>query len=65
MRTKISKVASDLNVGMNTVVEFLRKNNIEVDSNPNARIDEEAVELLRKEFSHDKAVKAKVEGKLN
>ena len=65
MRTKISKVASDLNVGMNTVVEFLRKNHIEVDSNPNARIDENAVELLRKEFSQDKAVKAKVEGKIN
>lgn len=65
MRTKISKVANDLNVGVNTVVEFLRKHNIEVDSNPNARIDEDAVELLRKEFSHDKAVKAKVEGKLN
>ena len=65
MRTKISKVANDLNVGVNTVVEFLRKHNIEVDSNPNARIDENAVELLRKEFSHDQAVKAKVEGKLN
>ena len=65
MRTKIGKIASDFNVGINTVVEFLRKNNIEVDSNPNARIDEAAVELLRKEFSQDKAVKAKVEGKLN
>ena len=65
MRTKISKVANDFNVGVNTVVEFLRKHNIEVDSNPNARIDEKAVELLRKEFSHDQAVKAKVEGKLN
>ena len=65
MRTKISKVANDFNVGVNTVVEFLRKHNIEVDNNPNARIDESAVELLRKEFSSDKAVKAKVEGKLN
>ncbi|MCH5225703.1 MAG: translation initiation factor IF-2 [Muribaculaceae bacterium] len=65
MRTKISKVANDFNVGVNTVVEFLRKHNIEVDSNPNARIDEDAVELLRKEFSQDKEVKAKVEGRLN
>ena len=65
MRTKIGKIASDLNVGKNTVVEFLRKHNIEVEDNPNFRIDEDAVELLRKEFSHDKAVKAKVEGKLN
>ena len=65
MRTKVTKIANDLNVGVNTVVEYLRKHNIEVDSNPNARIDEDAVELLIKEFSHDKAVKAKVEGKLN
>ena len=65
MRTKINKVASDFNVGVSTVVEFLRKHNIEVENNPNARIDEAAVELLRKEFSQDKAVKAKVEGKLN
>ena len=65
MRTKISKVANDLNVGVSTVVEFLRKHKVEVDNNPNARIDEEAVELLRKEFSNDKAVKVKVEGRLN
>ena len=65
MRTKIGKIASELNLGRNTVVEFLRKHNIEVEDNPNARIDEDAVELLRKEFSQDKAVKAKVEGKLN
>ena len=63
MRTKISKIANDLNVGVSTVAEFLRKHNIEVDNNPNARIDEAAVELLRKEFSNDKAVKEK--GKSN
>lgn len=65
MRTKISKVANDLNVGVNTVVEFLRKHHIEIDNNPNARIDEDAVELLRKEFSNDKAVKAKVDIRIN
>ena len=65
MRTKISKIANDLNVGVNTVVEFLRKHNVEVDNNPNARIDEAAVELLRKEFSNDKAVKVKVEDRIN
>lgn len=59
MRTKISKVAKDLNVGVNTAVEFLRKHNIEVDGgNPNARIDQDAVELLTKEFSKDKDTKA-------
>ena len=47
MRTKISKVAKDLNVGVATAVEFLRKNNIDVEEgNINARIDDAAVELL-------------------
>ena len=50
MPTKISKVAKDLNVGVNTAVEFLRKHNVNVDDNPNARIDDEAVELLVKEY---------------
>ena len=58
MRTKISKIVKDLNVGLGTAVEFLRKHNIEVDeNNPNARIDSDAVELLTKEFSTDKVVK--------
>ena len=61
MRTKISKVAKDLNVGVNTAVEFLRKNNIEVDAGPNARIDDDAVELLTREFSKDKDAKAVAE----
>ena len=62
MRTKISKVAKDLNVGVNTAVEFLRKNNIEVDEgNPNARIDSDAVELLTREFSKDKDAKESAE----
>ncbi len=57
MRTKISKVAKDLNVGVSTAVEFLRKHNIEVEDNLNARIDSDAVDLLMKEFSKDKVVK--------
>ena len=62
MRTKISKVAKDLNVGVSTAVEFLRKHNIEVDGGgPNARIDQNAVDLLTKEFSNDKTAKAEAE----
>ena len=59
MRIKISKVAKDLNVGINTAVEFLRKHNVEIDENPgpNTRIDEDAVNLLTKEFSKDKDIK--------
>lgn len=64
MRTKISKVAKDLNVGINTAVEFLRKHNVEIEENPgpNTRIDGDAVELLRKEFSQDKEIKVISDG---
>lgn len=59
MRTKLSKVAKDLNVGINTAIEFLKKHNIEMEENPgvNTRIDSDAVELLTKEFSKDKDAK--------
>ncbi len=64
MRTKISKVAKDLNVGVGTVVDFLNKHNIVVENNPNARIDDSAVSMLMSEFSNDKADKQKVEGNI-
>ncbi|WP_304958563.1 translation initiation factor IF-2, partial [uncultured Parabacteroides sp.] len=43
-----------LNVGINTVVEFLRKKGFEVeDNNPNTRIGDEQYALLVKEFGKD------------
>lgn len=65
MRTKINKITKELNVGLNTAVEFLRKHNIEVASDPNARIDEDAVNLLRSEFSNDRADKAESDKIIN
>ena len=63
MRIKISKVAKDLNVGVNTAVEFLRKHNVEIEDNgPNTRIDQSAVDLLTKEFSNDRDVKSQSDG---
>ncbi len=41
-RTKISKVAKDLNVALPTVVEFLRGKGIDVDDNPKAYYFEQA-----------------------
>lgn len=58
-RIKISKVAKDLNVALPTVVEFLRGKNIEVDDNPNARIEEDVVELLESSFKNDRDQKNK------
>ncbi len=60
-RTKISTVAKDLNVALSTVTDFLRSKNIEVDDNPNTRIDEAAVELLMQKFSTDMTAKRRAE----
>lgn len=60
-RTKISKVAKDLNVALPTVVDFLRSKNITVDENPNARIEDDVVDILVKEFKSDKDQKTKSE----
>ena len=57
-KTKISKVAKDINVALPTVVEFLRKKGITVEDNPNARIDDDVYDLLVKEYAPDKAVKS-------
>ncbi len=58
-RTKISKVAADINVSIATVVEFLRKKGIDVDDNPNTRIDDQAYNLLMQEYKPDRVLKSK------
>ncbi len=54
---RLSQVARKLNVGRDTIVEFLASKGIEVDRNPNAKITSENYSLLAKEFAeslHDK-----------
>lgn len=58
-RTRISKIAKDLNIAVSTAVEFLRKKNIEIDDNPNTRIEDNIVDLLIDEFDTDGTQKAK------
>ena len=58
-RTKISKVAKDLNIAMATVIDHLHKQGIDVEDNPNARIDEDAYNILLKAFKPDLEQKTK------
>lgn len=54
---RISQVARKLNVGRNTILEFLTEKGYEVDKSPNAKIDAEQYDLLSREFAdsaHDK-----------
>ena len=57
MRTKLGKIAKDLNVGIGTAAELLRKHNIEVADDPNIRIDEHAIDILTRAFSTDRNAK--------
>ncbi|MBE6307365.1 MAG: translation initiation factor IF-2 [Bacteroidales bacterium] len=57
MSVRLNKVVRDLNVGIDTIVGFLQKKGMEVDSNPNAKISDEQYDMLVKEFAPDKILK--------
>ena len=61
MPIRISKVIKDLNVGLDTIVEFLSSKGENVEQNPNAKITDEQYELLVEEFDTDKKLKKEAE----
>ena len=65
MAIKISKVIKDLNVGRQTIADFLLKKGIEIDDNINARIQDDVYEMLVKEFKPDMDLKNKSEKMAN
>ncbi len=63
MPIKISKVAKELNVGYQTLLERLEKKNMPAEQNsPNARISDEQYSVLLKEFNADLDVKKRADG---
>ena len=61
MTIRLNKVARDLNVGIQTAVDFLQKKGFSIESNPNTKISDEQYALLVKEFSTDKNLKIESE----
>ena len=57
MPIRLIKVSKNLNVGINSLVEFLHKKGIEVEANPNVKIEDEHYNLLVTEFGKDKSIK--------
>jgi translation initiation factor IF-2 len=54
---RLSQVARKLNVGRNTIIDFLNDKGFDVDTSPNSKISDEQFALLSKEFAdsaHDK-----------
>ncbi len=59
--TRLSKIAREFNVGISTIVDFLKKKGETVDSNPNTKITPEQYDLLLEEFSSDLNIKKESE----
>jgi len=54
---RLSKVTKELNIGVNTIVDFLNTKGQKIDINPNTKISDEVYRILLKEFQADKGAK--------
>ena len=54
MKIRLNKVQKELNLGLNTIVDFLQKKGFEIKEDPNAVVPEEGYNMLIEEFSADK-----------
>jgi len=58
MSIRLNKVTKECNVGLQTAVDFLKKNGFDcVEASPNTKITEEQYQLLVKEFNKDKGLR--------
>lgn len=58
---RLSKVAREFNLGIQTIVDFLKKKGFTVDANPNSKISQDQYELLLKEYSSEITAKKESE----
>ena len=54
---RLKKAATELNVGISTLVEFLAKKGHQVETNPNTRLTSEQYDLVASAFQAERAVK--------
>ena len=60
---RLGQVARKLNVGRNTIIDFLKEKGFNIDSNPNAKINNDQYLILESAFQ-DSAVEKKVASKI-
>lgn len=58
---RLSKLAREFNVGISTIVEFLHKKGVIIDTNPNNKVTPEIYEMLMQEYSMDQDAKKESE----
>jgi len=56
---RLSKVAREFNLGVDSIVEFLSSQGIEVERKPNTKLEPEQYALVRSNFADEKAAKEK------
>ena len=56
-KIRASKVVKEFNIALSTLVEFLHKKGIEIESNPGAVLSEDAYALVEKEFAKEHLLK--------
>src|SRR5579863_10082919 len=54
---RLIKAVKELNIGMNTIVDFLAAKGFKVEKQPMAKLDNEMYNTLLKEFAADKIIK--------
>ena len=60
---RLSKVAREFNLGVDSIVEFLASKGIEVERKPNTKLEPEQYALVRANFADEKAAKEKAKQK--
>lgn len=54
---RVSKVLKEFNIGLGTLVDFLKSKKIEIKASPGTKIDSECYDLIKKEFGKDQILK--------
>jgi translation initiation factor IF-2 len=60
-KLRLLKALKEIGIGMDTAIDFLQKNGVDIDKNPNAKISGEEFNLLLGEFQTDKKLKQESE----
>lgn len=58
---RLAVVARELNLGISTITDHLKKKGFDVDNKPTAKLTEEMHQVLLKDFQQEKAIKEKAE----
>lgn len=57
MAKRLNKVAKEFNISISTIVDFLSTKGMNIDSNPNTKIESDILGILEGEFADDKVAK--------